>query len=71
MAMKDRILLLVVGLVSAGLAWAFFHFLGLNAFVLMQIVVVVSLILDNRQLRKEIRRLKDVAEESRKPASVE
>jgi hypothetical protein len=56
--MKDQLMLLVAGLVAAVAVWAFWHYLGAQAGIVLAAIVFVALILDNRRLRKEVERLK-------------
>ncbi|MDY0975237.1 hypothetical protein SOM61_09695 [Massilia sp. CFBP9012] len=51
---KDRSLLLLTGLVAAGAAWAFWHYLGKNAFAVLTIIAIVTLSFDNRRLRRQL-----------------
>lgn len=53
--MKDNLLLLMVGSVAAGLSWVFWHFTGENGALVLMTIAVVSLLIDNRRLRKILR----------------
>ncbi|WP_137174596.1 hypothetical protein [Massilia sp. HP4] len=53
-AFKDRALLLLAGLVAAGAAWAFWRYLGANAFVVLTTITLIALWLDNRRLRRQL-----------------
>ena len=52
----DRLLLLVVSLVVAALAWAFWVGFGDKAFNILGGLFMVGLILDNMSLRQQIRK---------------
>ena len=49
---KDCALLLLTGLSAAGAAWAFWRYLGANAFVVLTTITLIALWLDNRRLRR-------------------
>ncbi|WKB52980.1 hypothetical protein [Eleftheria terrae] len=53
--MKDSLLLLATGLAGAVMAWAFFHYLGVYAALVLQVVVFAVLIMDNRDMRRKLR----------------
>ncbi|KRE88641.1 hypothetical protein ASG87_08660 [Frateuria sp. Soil773] len=53
---KDEALLLAAALVVSALAWAFWHYLGVEwATLVLLVIVLASLILDNRRLRRQLR----------------
>ncbi len=52
--MKDKLTLLVIGVVVAVLAWAFWHFLEQDAFFVLSALMLVVLSVDNRRLRKKL-----------------
>ena len=52
---KDRSLLLLTGLVTAMAAWAFWSYLGENAFAAFMLITTVTLWFDNRNLRRRLR----------------
>lgn len=60
--MKDRFALLLAALVRSGAASAFWHWAGADAANIIGIIVIVSLMLENRSLRARLRRM-----ESRSP----
>lgn len=53
--MKDGILLLLTGLVVAGLSWAFWHFLGADAMNVWMTIMLAGIAADNFRLRKKLR----------------
>jgi uncharacterized membrane protein YoaK (UPF0700 family) len=53
--MKDTVLLLLTSALFAALAWAFWHYLGNDAFSAMSIIVIVVLGAQNARLRKQLR----------------
>lgn len=53
--MKDRIMLIAVALVASILAWAFWHYLGDDAFNVLMLVSLLVLIGNNYQLRKKLK----------------
>jgi hypothetical protein len=55
--LKDRTLLLLTAIVGSVLVWAFWHYLGMQAYVILLVIVLGELILDNRRLRKEVAQL--------------
>lgn len=54
--MKDSILLLTVAVIVAYAAWVFWHYVGLNGFELLSTLIVVSLVVDNARLRRELKK---------------
>ena len=56
--MKDQALLLLAGVACATLAWAFWHFLGAEAFNVITLLTLVSVIADNFRLRSLLRKKK-------------
>jgi hypothetical protein len=60
--MKDKLLLLLVGCVAAFGAWAYWHYSGEYRFTLFNLIVFISLFLENRNLRKQLNELKKVTE---------
>lgn len=53
--MKDQILLLLSALACALGAWAFWHFLGTDAFAVLMALALVSAVADNVRLRRKLR----------------
>jgi membrane protease YdiL (CAAX protease family) len=53
---KDHALLLVFALISAGLAWAFWHFLNEHGLGVLMTVALLGLAFDNYRLRRRLRR---------------
>ena len=53
--MNDKLLLILTGIFSAAVAWAFFYFSGQNAFSIMNIVLIICLVSDNYRLRKKLK----------------
>jgi hypothetical protein len=53
---KDSILLLTVAVIVAYAAWVFWHYVGLNGFELLSTLIVVSLVVDNARLRRELKK---------------
>jgi hypothetical protein len=53
--MKDRALLLIAAVVMAGASWAFWHFLGDNAFTTFSCLMLLCLAFDNVSLRRKLR----------------
>ncbi|MDR2874731.1 MAG: hypothetical protein LBV44_02220 [Methylobacillus sp.] len=60
--MKDRIFLLLAGIAGAGIAWMFWHFLGEAGFNVLGGLSVIVLLLDNLQLRRHLRKLRQERE---------
>ena len=54
--MKDRVQLIAVALASALAAWAFWHFLGADAFDVLVLVALICTAADNWRLRRALRR---------------
>lgn len=54
---KDGALLILTGLVCAGLAWALFRYSDESVWTAMLAIVIAVLILDNRRLRKKVKSL--------------
>lgn len=57
--MKDRALLILVGVLFACLGWATWHYLGGEAPWVISTVVLVSVIADNARLRRRLRSKSD------------
>lgn len=55
--MLDRVVLLIVGCICAGLAWASWRFGGEPMTGVVMAVVVVAYAVDNFQLRRQVREL--------------
>lgn len=53
--MKDALLLLLTGIACSLAAWAFWHYLGNNAFGVLNSLLVTVLAVDNFQLRRQLR----------------
>lgn len=53
--MKDVLLLLVSGLACSGAAWAFWHYLGNDAFGVLNTLFLVVATVDNFRLRRQLR----------------
>lgn len=53
--MKDRIPLVLAALASSLAAWAFWHFLGRDAFDVLVMIALVCTIADNWRLRRVLR----------------
>lgn len=56
--MKDRILLILASLLAAGLAWAFFHYLGQDAWSLLSGALIVALGCQNIRLQRKLKELR-------------
>lgn len=54
--MKDSLLLLVTGAGVSLAAWAFWHYLGNDAFGVLSTVILVAVAADNFRLRRELRK---------------
>ncbi len=52
----DRLLLVTVALGAAIVAWAFFAGFGEKAFTILLGLLFVALLIDNRNLRKELKK---------------
>lgn len=55
----DRAALISVALVCASLAWLFFAGTGQWSTLILQAIVLVTLVADNRRLRKELKRYRN------------
>lgn len=55
--MKDGLMLLIAGLVCAGGAALFFRFFGSEAFTVIMLVTLVSVLADNARLRRRLREM--------------
>ncbi|NRR30712.1 hypothetical protein HSX11_11000 [Oxalobacteraceae bacterium] len=53
--LKDGTLLLMVGMLSSAAAWAFWHFLGVDAIGVLATIVLIVLTADNLRLRRKLR----------------
>ncbi len=53
--MKNGVLLLVFGVAAAGAAWVFWYSLGDYGALLLLLIAVVSLLVDDRRLRRSLR----------------
>jgi hypothetical protein len=53
--MRDQILLLLSALACALGAWAFWHYLGADAFAVLMSLALVSAVADNVRLRRKLR----------------
>lgn len=53
--MKDKILLIITGIVCALLAWIFFYSAGEDSFSIMSMILIICLMSDNYRLRKKIK----------------
>lgn len=53
--MRDTVLLLLASALCGALAWAFWHYLGNDAFSALSIIVIVILGAENGRLRKQLR----------------
>lgn len=53
--MKDALLLLVTGVAFSVFAWAFWHYLGNDAFGVLNTLFLVVLAVDNFRLRRQLR----------------
>jgi hypothetical protein len=56
--MKDQIALLVAGLLVAGSAAAYFRFFGEAGIWIIVCISMTTLMVDNRNLRREVKKLK-------------
>jgi hypothetical protein len=56
--MKDQLVLLLTAIVVATLAWAFFHYLGQDAWPILSALVIIVLTSDNVRLRRQVKELK-------------
>jgi membrane protease YdiL (CAAX protease family) len=55
-SIKDHALLLVCASIIAGLAWAFWHFLGEHGLGVLMMIALLGLAFDNYRLRRRLRR---------------
>jgi hypothetical protein len=53
--LKDQVLLLVAGIVCAGLAALYFNFLGENAFTLLLEIALVAFVVDGIAMRRKLK----------------
>lgn len=53
--MKDALLLLATGVACSVVAWAFWHYLGNDAFSTLNTLVLVGVVADNVRLRRQLR----------------
>ena len=53
--MIDTIRLLIFGVCTAALAWGLWHWLGERTVGALGVVAIVSLLVENRRLRKDLR----------------
>jgi hypothetical protein len=53
--MKDSLLLLATGAVCSLAAWAFWHYLGNDAISALNSIVLVGVVADNFNLRRQLR----------------
>lgn len=53
--MRNLAALLCVGGLVAGLGWAFWHYLGNDAFTALSTLTLVVLLVDNARLRRRLR----------------
>jgi uncharacterized membrane protein YfcA len=57
MKMKDGLMLLIAGVLCAGGAALFFKFFGSEAFGVIVLVTLVSVLIDNARLRRRLREM--------------
>jgi uncharacterized membrane protein YfcA len=57
MKMKDGLMLLIAGVLCAGGAALFFKFFGSEAFSVIVLVTLVSVLIDNARLRRRLREM--------------
>ena len=55
--MKDGLMLLIAGLICAGVAALFFRFFGNDAFTIITLVTLVGALVDNARLRRRLREM--------------
>jgi uncharacterized membrane protein YfcA len=53
--MKEALLLLATGVACSLVAWAFWHYLGNDAFSTLNTLVLVGVVADNVRLRRQLR----------------
>jgi len=53
--MKDSLLLLATGVACSVAAWAFWHYLGSDAFGVLNTLFLVVVVVDNVRLRRQLR----------------
>lgn len=53
--MKQHVALVCMAAAAALLAWAFWHYVGNNAFSLLPTIMLVIVALDNLRLRRQLR----------------
>lgn len=53
--MKDRLFLVIAAAAFATGAWAFWHFLGDDAFAAITLIALVGVVADNHRLRRKLR----------------
>jgi hypothetical protein len=56
--MKDSLLLLVTGVGISLAAWAFWHYLGNDAFGTLTTIILVGVVADNVRLRRQLRAMR-------------
>jgi len=56
--MKDRIFLLVVGILCSAVAWAFWHYAGAMGYDIISLLFLVAIAADNIRLRRLLRSLR-------------
>lgn len=54
---RDRLSLLFWAIVVSALGWVYFHYMGKYAHDLLSLFLIVSTYLENRRLRKELKKL--------------
>lgn len=53
--MRDTVLLGLASVLCGAFAWAFWHYLGKDAFSAMSMIVIIVLAAENARLRKRLR----------------
>ena len=53
--MRNNLLILLAAAAVAICAWAFWHYLGDDAFAAITLIALVAVVADNRRLRRELR----------------
>lgn len=56
--MRDSLLLLATGVACSLAAWAFWHFLGNDAWGTLITITLVGVVADNARLRRQLRELR-------------